>query len=295
MKKLATLILLIVSKMILSMSLLADESILLDFSTLTAAQTTLDYSIYLPDSYQSAENTMSLDIINWQIVLNNSANSNARQQLSYVLPAPSKTLGTVLGARINFPEWNANSYADIVPPFEIPVFTEEGISFEGNGIITNVGDIKEIKVNVYGGNFPHRLILILEDQNYKQLLIPMGSLQFLGWKELVWENTVYIENPNNRALLQQPRYPTSSAFIKLIGFRIFRHGKEIGGDTIVYIKDVSITYDKSTLFEDEDFDEEELWGIISKKEKAINREEMEKLAIRMYLIEQEALKIHNTE
>lgn len=286
MKKLAILILAMIP-----MFVFAEEAILIDFSALTAEATTLDYSAYLHEDYQGANNTISLAIENWNVELNSSARTLERQQLSCVLPAHSQSQGTVLGIRAHFPTWGSNAYADVIPPFEIPVFTEQGVSFESAGIVTNVGNIREIRVNVYGGNFPHELQLILEDETGEQFIIPMGSLQFLGWQELVWKNPAYISNASDRDLFQSPRYPTGSAFIKLVAIRIFRPGSAVGGDSITYIKDISISFDQSTLIEDTDFDEEGIWGIIEERETTANAREMERLAIQRYLIEQEELKM----
>jgi len=281
----------------LSIFIFADESIIMDFSNLNAdtegenTATLFNYAPYLPEGY-TGDNNISLAIENWVVLLNPSSQTVENEKLSYTKEAPSKVSGNVLGIRIHFPITPSNAYADILPPFEIPVFNEQGLDFTQQlGIVKNVGELKTVKVKVYGKNFPHTLYSMFEDQKGELISIPMGSLQFLGWKELVWENASYIDKVENRKLVALPEYPRGSKFLKFIGFRIFRHNFDPGGDVIFYAKDVTITYDKAELDSEPDFNDEEIWGIIEERELQHNKDEMEKIATLMYLRQQEELKM----
>ena len=64
--------------------------------------------------------------------------------------------------------------------------------------------------------------------------------------------------------------------MKFTGFQITRDANHIGGDYIGYFKDVKIIYDKALLTTDRDIADEDLWGIIGKKEAARQTAEMSK-------------------
>ena len=246
----------------------------------------------------------SLAIENWVVQLVSSAKSFKTQSLSYTREALIKSTGryfpnkTVLGVRINFPEEHYNCWARIIPPFEIPAFenpatiddrgnitetitgatTNNGLSrFEGSydsangitnsyGIVKNVGSLKRVGVWVRGMNQPHGLYVILIDSENNERLCFLGYLNFDGWRELIWENPQYISDVRNRELNLNPLYPTSLPFVRFGGFQITRDAISEGGDFIAYFKEVRILYDKASISTERDIDDEELWGIMKKRE-----------------------------
>lgn len=271
-------------------ALYATESVLIDFSAITEDNTTVDYSAYLPEGSE-LDGTVSLNLANWSVRLNTSSNSLSRQMASNTKTVESKTNGQVLGIKVNFPTWSNNSYAEVLPPFEVPAYTTDGTDFAGLGIIKNVGDIQEIKINVYGNGYPHKIVLMIEDDNKQVSFIDFGSLGFHGWKTLIWQNPGYIENVGLRKLISKPIYPQGETFIRLLGFRILRDGNDIGGDTIIYIKDLFVTHDKSTINDETDIDDEAVWGINAERELAINATNMRRLADTQYLLNIEKSKM----
>ncbi len=217
----------------------------------------------------------------------------------------------VMGVRIVFPEWNSNANAKIVPPFTIPAFEPlgdldengvrqplaegadkssyntahsenenvnrdfEGTLFEGGyGLVKNVGTIKAISVTTMGMNFPHGLYVLLTDNDNIERRYFMGYLGFDGWRELRWNNPQYITEVRTRELRVYPIYPRGLPYVKFAGFQITRDAAHIGGDYIGYFKDVKIIYDKAILTSDRDIADEDLWGIIGKKESARQNAEM---------------------
>ena len=102
----------------------------------------------------------------------------------------------------------------------------------------------------------------------------MGYLGFDGWKALTWNNPQYITEIRNREIRVYPIYPRGLPFVKFTGFLITRDAAHIGGNYIGYFKDVKIIYDKALLTTDRDIADEDLWGIINKKEKARQAAEM---------------------
>jgi hypothetical protein len=224
----------------------------------------------------------------------------------------SKQYGTVLGARVHFPDAPFNSWAMIKPPFEIPAYqrptkieageivdlTDDEIAsvnqsnnvnpgepgyvsdnskFDGHGVVKNVGIIKSVKVNVYGTQYPHGLSLRIKDQSGAEQDIFMGHLKFDGWRSLEWQNPNYVVEVKNRELREFPLYPQATPFIKLMGIIIHRDASNIGGDFVVYLKDVEVKYDKATIIVDRDIDDESVWGIMTQREEARKAAEIQRV------------------
>ncbi len=240
----------------------------------------------------------SLRIENWEVVLNSPARSVKNQSLSYTRSAPvDDDAGyykgeNILGIRVHFPVEPFNAWALVKPPFEIPAYSDikTEVNAEGKlvaspeekgrgdqfsrekddgasyGVVKNIGVIKSISVNVYGQNFPHALSIILKNHQNIENEYLLGYLNFDGWKTLTWNNEGYIKDVRNRELRTFPLYPTFKPMQKLIGFRIYRDADQPGGDSIAYIKDVSIEFDKAVLDSNRDIDDEKVWGILEDRE-----------------------------
>jgi len=256
----------------------------------------------------------SLVLTDWEVVLNSSAKNVMSLADSTVVAAPVKDSAdvpfagkNVMGVRVVFPTWNSNANAKVVPPFDIPAYepvgeadsegnrtpaekgsdtssfnTAENPDYEstlfegGYGVVKNVGTIKAIKVTTMGDLFPHGLYVHLTDNDGVDRRYFMGYLSFDGWKELKWNNPQYVSEIRNREIRVYPIYPRGTPFVKFAGFEITRDAAHIGGDFVGYFKDVKIIYDKAVLSADRDIAEEDLWGIITKQEKARQNAEMMK-------------------
>lgn len=267
----------------------------MDFSTAAGATFTEDQKDLMKTS---------LALTQWEVSLNSSARTVKSLGLSTVLAAPVKSDSTqsfagesVMGVRIVFPEWNSNAYAYIKPPFEIPAYEplstadengnrqeptdEEKASgktlFEGGyGVVKNVGTIKSIAVTTMGMNYPEGLYILLKDTDGIERRYFMGYLGFDGWKTLTWNNPQYISEIRNREIRVYPIYPRGLPFVKFTGFQVTRDANHIGGDFIGYFKDVRVIYDKALLTSDRDIADEDLWGIITRKEADRQAGEMSK-------------------
>lgn len=295
-------ILLIIMLIVVSFSVSAVESVLIDFSTLTAdmddgnnAATLVDFSSKAGVGYTDEEKKLmmtSLAIENWRVVLNSSARTVVNQKLSYTREAPVNNDALagdivagdkVMGVRVHFPEDPFNAYAIVQPPFEIPAYMNKdendlsGSKFDGFGVIKNVGSIKSIGMNVYGSNFTNGLGLILKDQNGDERNVFMDYLDFKGWRTLGWVNPAYIDEVRNRELKKFPLYPRTTPMRQLVGFVVYKDASQDGGDVITYIKDVSLTYDLAVLPGVDDIDNESLWGILGEREKSRRTAEWSKL------------------
>ena len=268
-------------------------------------RTVMDFSVSAGATFTEDQKDLmktSLALPEWEIKLNSSAKTVASLADSAVVAAPVKGEAdvpfagkNVMGVRVVFPTWNANANARIEPPFDIPAYEpyaqaddngtrqaqtdEEKASGktlfeEGYGVVKNVGTVKAIAVTTMGMNYPHGLYVLMSDNDGVERRYFMGYLGFDGWKELRWNNPQYISEIRNREIRVYPIYPRGLPFVKFEGFQITRDAAHIGGDFIGYFKDVKIIYDKALLTSDRDIADEDLWGIINKKEKACQNAEM---------------------
>jgi len=298
----------------------AEEAIVIDFTQLNPdcvsdsngnptqnKRTVMDFSTAAGATFtEDQKNLMksSLVLPEWEVSLNSSAKSVKGLSLSTVVAAPVKSDANVpfagsnvMGVRVVFPEWNANAFAYVKPPFEIPAYEklaeaddngvrqaqsdEEKASgktlFEdGYGVVKNVGALKSVAVTTMGMNYPEGLYVMLKDTDGVERRYFMGYLNFDGWKTITWSNPQYISEIRNREIRIYPIYPRGLPFVKFTGFQITRDANHVGGDYIGYFKDVKIIYDKALLTTDRDIADEDLWGIIGKKEAARQAAEMEK-------------------
>ena len=267
------------------------------------SRTVMDYSVAAGATFTGDQKSLmktSLALPNWEVVLNSSARNVQSVALSQVVAAPVKDSAdvpfagsNVMGVRIVFPTWNNNANAKIVPPFEIQAYEpladadengERGepsdeqkgkyLFEDGYGLIRNVGTLKSIAVTTMGMNFPHQLYVILKDNDNIERRYLMGNLMFDGWKTLQWNNPNYITEVRTREIRVYPIYPRGIPYVKFAGFQITRDASDIGDDFIGYFKDVKVIYDLAVLTADRDIDDEDLWGIITKKETARQAHEM---------------------
>jgi hypothetical protein len=315
--------------MLVSVMLVADESVLIDFAGLTAdfpsdtpkenQATMVDFSTVAGSSYTEEEKALmktSLAVQNWGVFLASSSRSVKNQSFSMAKAAKVRdgatnfAGATVMGIRVHFPLDPFNSWAIVKPPFEIPAYmdkstvggdgsltvTEEevgkGRMFDTIGVVKNVGVLKSLSMNVHGLNFPHGISVILQDENNEEQEIFLGNLRFDGWRRLTWENPNYITEVRNRDLRVFPLYPKSAPMRKLVGIRVYRDASQEGGDFITYVKDISIVYDKAILTLERDIDDEGTWGVLQKREEARRNAELRRLGHLQVLRFLETKKMH---
>lgn len=263
--------------------------------------TTMDYSKIAGATFTDQQKELmktSLAFNQWEVVLNSSARNVASVSKSQVIAAPvsanakafnGKELAgkEVMGVRVYFPTSSVNANAIVKPAFEIPAFenmaqvddtgnvqaqTEEekasGLTrFEnGYGVVKNIGTIKNLKVTTMGYNFPHALYVLLKDKEGVERRYFMGFLNFDGWKELTWDNPDYITEVRARELRLYPIYPNALPYVQFAGFQVTRDAAHTGGDFVGYFKDVSVVYDKAVLTTERDIADEDIWGIVTKRE-----------------------------
>lgn len=297
-----------------SVALFADEASVIDFNKLVAdtpsdkpidnQATIVDFSKVAGSSYSDAEKAAmktSLAIENWEVKLNSSARSVMSAGYSYTKATKVKDTATkyaketILGIRAFFPTEPYNAYADVIPPYEIPGYADKdtvgadgkmtvaqedlgkGAKFNGYGVVKNVGVLKSVSVNVFGGNFPQGFSVLMKDQNNVTQEYFLGYLNFDGWRTLTWANPNYIQDVRDREIHSYPLYPSSAPLLRLEAFRVYKDASMTGGDFVGYIKDVTVVFDKAVLVLDRDIDDEGTWGILQSREFARRDAELKRL------------------
>ncbi len=173
----------------------------------------------------------------------------------------------VLGVRINFPETRQNDRAYIRPQFEFHVYDKKGnFSNISNGIVTNVGLVKDVSVWVKGRNYPFDFAVRMLDQDNKAHEYFFGNLFFDNWRKLTWVNPNYIDQVKDRVIIRKPMYPKDLPYLKFSSFVVYRNMDQIGGDFILYIKNVSMRYEwHAAKVIENDIDDEEVWKILQQR------------------------------
>lgn len=259
------------------------------------SRTVMDYAKASGSSFTSEQKALmrtSLALPNWEVVLNSSARNPQALSASRTVAAPVKQSANVpfagsdvLGVYVLFPTWANNANAKVVPPFEIqayeplsdadangnrldPTGEQKGqyLFDDGYGVVRNVGTVKSVSVTTFGDNYPHKLYVLLKDQDQVERRYYMGTVEFDGWKTLTWNNPNYITDVRAREIRVYPIYPRGLPYVKFAGFQISRDARDIGNHYVGYFKDVKVIYDLAVLSTDRDIDEEDLWGIITEEE-----------------------------
>lgn len=295
----------------------AERNVLIDFSELVDdyqgehRATLVDYSAVAGTRFteeEKAQMQSSLYVPNWYVKLASSSRTVTNDHLSYVQAVTVDELSDtypnaqVLGVRIHFPNLPYNSYAWVEPPFVIPAYatdetegstSTQGNQFTGFGVAKNVGVIKSISVNVYGMNYPIGMALLLRSGKNEMQEIPLGYLEFDGWRELTWNNPHYIAEVRNRDVKPTPLYPKDSPYIALANIQYYKDAMMAGGDFINYVKDITVTYDQAIIQDvDTDLDHEEIWGILSKREEERRVAEISRLGVKEVLRVLEEKRMH---
>jgi len=302
--------------LIVSGAAFAEESVLVDFNELLDdyqgehQATLVDFSAAAGTRFTEEEKAgmnTSLYVPNWDVLLSSSSRTVTNNRFSYVR---SVTVGEnateyagnqVMGVRVHYPEGSFNSYAWIKPPFSIPAHSTStvvedaprGDQFTGFGVLKNVGPIKQIRVNVYGMNYPMGMAVVIRDEKEETQQMPMGNLNFDGWRTLTWSNPNYINEVRNRTIVKLPLYPRSAPAITLDSLQFYRDAMQEGGDFIVYVKDVIVTYDQAVIQDvDTDLNHEEVWGILAQREEERRNAELNRLGNLQVLRYLEEQKMH---
>lgn len=228
--------------------------ILIDFSKLTEErdlETEIDFSdlssLYgLPDE-EKEKMKVDLSLKNWQLFIPPSVLPFFNQSPSYIAPAQVKDSSSlfqgesILGMRLFFPLGKEETYT-LYPPFPIPFREGEEVNqFLNNGIIENVGSIKEIQIEVYSEYSDVKIFLNLENRKGQTLSVPFGNLDFWGWRRLIWSNPSYFKNYN---ILKSDSQNAYEEDYRLKSLSFVHSSSSRRTDALIFIKSIKVLYDK---------------------------------------------------
>ncbi|MDD5066083.1 MAG: flagellar filament outer layer protein FlaA [bacterium] len=168
-----------------------------------------------------------------------------------------------LGVRIYFDYSWGNDWA------QIKTFSplSDYYSKEGQGVLRNVGPIKSVSLTVLGRNYKNSVEVRMVDQNGLFKSINFGSLFFRGWRKLTWENPDFIKDARKRDIQKEHLYPQYAPFLKFDSIVLYKSPQELGGDFVVYVKDVRVEYEPALLKYEDSVDDEAIWKIQETKAK----------------------------
>jgi len=158
--------------------------------------------------------------------------------------------------------------------------------------VENTGDIYQLSVEVNGRNYNNAFIVRMKNQNEEVEEYFMGYLFFEGWRRLIWKNPHYVTNVDLREIMRLPLYPRSVPYKKLDSFVVYRHGDQWGGDFVIYVANVNVTYDLAILEEERDVDDEAVWKIVAEQTKMKQERERKLNAELLDLRRREEAKMH---
>lgn len=227
---------------------------------------------------------------NWTVLLNSSSADVQNMMLSYCLPVVSKTQfggSNVLGIRVHFPDWNNNSYAVIQPPYPIKVYDTNGDFInQSNGVLSNAMDIISMSVWVNGRGYNYQMAVRLRDRENNIHEYALGSLDYQGWRRLVWENLNYSDKILDWGSLGGPSYPKDTPYFAFDSIVIYRMGSEPGGDFVTYVGRIDVEYLPFNVSEERDIDDEDAWHIISDRGQVLQYFEDQAMIKEILLYEQ---------
>ncbi|MGL4366844.1 MAG: flagellar filament outer layer protein FlaA [Brevinemataceae bacterium] len=236
-------------------------------------------SMYPPENILKSDNGTAIAELgaegflldNWKVILTNSSGQNPFSRInSYTKKITSQEKGTVLGIRIFFPEWPNSCEVHIKPVFPLYPFSREGKYINiNNGVVTNVGIVKNFSSWINGRGFPYSMGVRVRDLKNRLTEFTLGSLQFIGWRKLVHSNRFFSERTPQNVLPNLRIYPSDVPLLRFETFVIYRPGNVEGGNFVSYIGSSEIEYTSYLTYVPDDIDDEQNWMLIKSEQERI--------------------------
>jgi len=120
--------------------------------------------------------------------------------------------------------------------FEIP--GQQNFQVEFKEPLKLKGRLLAVSLWVYSNDYPHRLVLLFNNQAGKKIEISAGNLNWLGWRRLEIRLPTHFFNP--------PRKISTAEGHSLIGFRIVSHPRSSAGDVSIMLDNILAFADRRT-------------------------------------------------
>ena len=263
---------------------------LINFTELVDTPLSYSYGASLGIQLESSETeqlVQSYNLENWKVVVQSSM--RYPQVLAKSMVKVSDVKGgiyqgqQVLGIRAYFPNYNYDMAIEIMPPYSPfnAIFQEGGFNaYKNKGYLSNVGDIYKATVTVYGLRQEEHLFIVTEDSKGNTYEYSFGPLNFIGWREMIWENPNYLIKDTS-ARINLPIYPQYSSDLVLKSIKIVHSSYHSNPDFVTYFRDINIIVDEAETSIDTDIESEEIWEII--KENTYERSSVKIKALDMEL------------
>lgn len=111
-----------------------------------------------------------------------------------------------------------------------------------NGVIHNVGDVKEVVCRVAGRNYRNGVAIRVRNHNDEVSEYFLGYTDFVGWRTLRWQNPSYIP-ADEMEPFRLPLYPTEIPYLAMDSLVVYRDGNDLGGDFVTYVDYIKMDYD----------------------------------------------------
>jgi len=213
------------TSVVLTPSTNGQQQVLIDFETIPEDRMVGKWNIRLSPFSDSADSRNNSE---WSFIPVNEA----------ALPAGLK-FNRCLGLNLDIQDSTIEDYASFSPIEPL----SDILTPDGQGVLHNVGLIKSITVTIRGGNAGHGLELRLRDQYHRPMTVRFGTLDFIGWRKLVWENPMYNQIRRDRALTRPAPPPLLPLTLVLDSLVVYKAYFESQGHFVGYIKDIRIEYD----------------------------------------------------
>lgn len=197
-----------------------------------------------------------------------------------------------IGLKIEFPNdsWNGKQESVILRPNILAELTENE---NGNGKITNVGDIKSVTIKGFSLQYDLSVRPVMKRSDGSRAGMSLQNVpRYYGDFEVKWDNPNYIADVNKRDIKIKPVYPNTSSDLLLEGIEV--RGTVVDRYLIVYLSTISVVADKA--YEELDSFSDELWGLEGRNADKIRlRQEKELEQRQLQVARQEALMAKSTE
>lgn len=254
--------LVVLATLLITTGLFAEEKELLNISNISGA--TLEDFNCAPES--------------WMIQYEGGSDTKLARQNSAIKEIDGKI--AVKGYTGN----SENTSIFLVPPYPLDLNEADN----GTGLISNVGELRDIKIDLFGYGYDNNIKLHLI-HNGKKIVVNLTPGAFKGEKSITYHFPTYIEDVRYRDYTPKASYPYSIPSLYLEKIEIHCNEKTDYGMDFIRLGNISVIFDKDSLEEtmiEDDF------GLDTDVKEARKAQAIEALTERKRLFDDEASRQH---